>query len=148
MRRISVLLLCALAAGCASQDSGGVIRPALGDSSTTAGALRWPGKADYNAIAVAVKVRNQALRLTASNQKAHAAQLGMTTLVPLEHTMATGPCAAFVAHIYDELMDLNQAYPGEDWRPMVRVVAHDPSVVSQCASPGVRAHLGPSGLAR
>jgi hypothetical protein len=65
----------------------------------------------------------------------------MSTLVTLEDRMASGRCAAFVAHLYDELMDLDQAYPGGDWRPMVHVVAHDPTVASQCAAPPVRAQL-------
>ena len=79
---------------------------------------RWPDPANYNAITVAVKVRNQALHLKAWNEKAYAAQLALGTLVTLEGAMLPGRCARFVAHLYDELADLSQAYPGENWHPM------------------------------
>jgi hypothetical protein len=96
---------------------------------------RWPDPANYNAIVVAVKVRDQALHLTAWNEKAYAAELALGTLVTLEGSMLPGSCARFVAHLYDELADLSQAQPGENWRPMFDVVAHDPSAASQCAAP-------------
>jgi hypothetical protein len=49
--------------------------------------------------------------------------------------MLPGRCAQFVAHLYDELADLNQAYAGENWQPLVKDVAHDPSAQSQCLAP-------------
>jgi hypothetical protein len=103
---------------------------------------RWPDPANYNAIIVAVKVRDQALHLKMWNQKAYAAQLALGTLVTLEGSMLPGRCAHFVAHLYDELADLSQAQTGEDWQPMFDVVAHDPSAASQCAAPR-GAHSGP-----
>jgi hypothetical protein len=102
---------------------------------------RWPELANYNAIIVAVKVRDQALHLKAWNEKAYAAQLALGTLVTLAGSMLPGRCARFVAHLYDELADLSQAYPGENWRPMFAVVAHDPSAASRCAAPR-GAHVG------
>jgi hypothetical protein len=147
MRSLLALFVCMLAAGCASREPIVVNRPAVPDPPASSSASRWPDDADYNAIAIATRVRDQALRLTAWNEKAYAAQLGMSTLVTLEHTMRPGRCATFVAHLYDELMDLNQAYPREDWRPMVRVVAHGPSVASRCAPPARRADLRANHLA-
>jgi hypothetical protein len=94
----------------------------------------WPDVANYNVIVTAVELRDQALRLTTWERKSYAARLGLLLLVSLEGTIAPGKCATFGAHVYAELKDLNQAYPGEDWRPMVVVVAHDPSVASQCRS--------------
>jgi hypothetical protein len=59
------------------------------------------------------------------------------SLLTLEHKLRPGNCATFVAHVYSELMDLSQAYAGEDWRPMFVVVAHDRSVASQCKAPSL-----------
>jgi hypothetical protein len=104
---------------------------------------RWPDPANYNAIIVAVKVRDQALHhLKAWNEKAYAAQLALGTLATLAGTMLPGRCARFVAHLYDELADLSQAYAGENWQPLLQVVAHDPSARSQCSAPRT-AHIGP-----
>lgn len=109
------------------------------DSAAPAHPVRsqWPSDADYNTIATAVRVRDHALRLKPWNQKAYAAELGMRTLLTLEHKLRPGNCATFVAHVYSELMDLSQAYAGEDWRPMFVVVAHDSGVASQCRSPAL-----------
>ncbi len=101
----------------------------------------------YNVIVAAVKARDQALRLRAWNEKAYAADLALRTLITLAGQVRAGRCARFVAHVYDELSDLRQAYAGEDWRPMVAVVAHDPSAPSECrpppalATPGLQATL-------
>ncbi len=92
----------------------------------------WPDASNYNVVVAAVAARSQALHLRAWNEKAYAAELALRTLITLAGQIRTGKCAGFVAHIYDELTDLSQAYPGEDWRPLVAVVAHDPSVASQC----------------
>jgi hypothetical protein len=100
---------------------------------TPAPPSRWPADGDYQAIAVAAHVRLDALRL-GWRQKQYAAYLALFTLETL-HPMLPGPCATFAAHIYAELLDLHAAYQGEDWRPMVAVVRHDPSVASVCKPP-------------
>jgi hypothetical protein len=150
LRRFLALPACVLVTACASVAHG---RPATSSaaSQTRAAASRqapsqWPDVANYNAIVIAVKVRDQALGLRPWNEKAYAAQLALRTLATLAGTMRPGSCARFVAHVYDELWDLSDAYPSENWRPMFAVVAHDPSVVSQCAAPRVpqiRARIGP-----
>jgi hypothetical protein len=145
VRRFSVVAACILVTACASAGSARPpARPAPNQTVAVAHQIRsrWPDPANYNAIIVAVKVRDQALHLKAWNQKAYAAQLALRTLATLEGTMLPGSCARFVAHLYDELADLSQAYPGENWQPMFAVVAHDPSVASQCAPPQ-GAHTGP-----
>jgi hypothetical protein len=143
--RLSVLAACLAVTACGAVTS--VRAPARPAARQTAAAARptpsqWPDPANYNTIIVAVKVRDQALRLKAWNQKAYAAQLGLGTLATLAGTMLPGTCARFVAHLYDELTDLSQAYPGENWQPMFVVVAHDPSAASQCSAPRT-AHTGP-----
>lgn len=96
---------------------------------------QWPDSGNYTTIVLATRARDQALHLKAWNQKAYAAQLGLDTLVTLEHTMLLGICANYVAHLYDELLDLHDAYPGEEWHPMSVVVSHDPTAASQCRRP-------------
>jgi hypothetical protein len=139
-----VLAACVLVTACAS---GVRDRPA---TSATVGqtvsarrstSSQWPDPANYHTIVVAIEARNQALHLRAWNQKANAARLALGTLATLAGTMRPGKCARFVAHIYDELADLSQAYRGEQWKPMFVVVAHDPSVASQCAAPRAPARL-------
>jgi hypothetical protein len=138
VRRISVFAACILVTACASI---GTARPRAGATPAHAVSVarpipsRWPDPANYNAITVAVTVRDQALHLKMWNEKAYAAQLALGTLATLAGSMLPGRCARFVAHVYDELADLSQAYPGEDWQPMFDVVAHDPTVASQCAAP-------------
>jgi hypothetical protein len=128
MRRFLALPLCLLVAACGSA----LPHRRVSQADPAPRASPWPDTANYNAIVTAVEVRDHALHLKAWNQKAYAAQLALETLVTLEGTMRPGKCARFVAHIYDELTDLNQAYAGEDWHPMVVVVAHDRTVASQC----------------
>jgi hypothetical protein len=145
VRRCSVFAACVAVTACASAKSARPpTRPA--PSQTVAAAPqtrpRWPDPANYNAITVAVKVRNQALHLKVWDQKAYAAQLALRTLATLVGSMLPDKCARFVAHLYDELADLSQAYPGENWHPMFTVVAHDPSTSSQCSAPPA-AHTGP-----
>jgi hypothetical protein len=129
---------CVVIAGCGAAGQRHVSQP----STPTPVASQWPGDGDYNTITTAVKVRDQALRLRPWNQKAYAARLGLGTLVSLQGKLLPDRCATFVGHIYAELTDLNQAYAGEDWRPMFVVVARDPTVASQCKPPP--SFIGPS----
>ncbi len=128
MWRFLALPLCllAIACGAAPQNHHTV------SSDPAQSRSQWPDQANYNTIVVASNVRDQALHLRAWDQKAYAAELGLDTLVTLEHTMFPGRCASFVAHLYAELMDLHDAYPGENWHPMLVVVSRDPTVASQC----------------
>ena len=144
-RRFSVFAACVAVTACASVRSARPhARPAPNQTAAVTHQIRssWPDPANYNAIIVAVKVRDQALHLKAWNEKAYGAQLALWTLTTLEGSMLPGRCARFVAHLYDELADLSQAHPGEDWQPMFDVVAHDRSAASQCTTPR-GAHPGP-----
>lgn len=143
-RRFSIFAACVAVTACAAATTARPpVQPATGQTVPAARQTRsrWPDPANYNAIIVAVKVRNQALDLKMWNEKAYAAQLALGTLTTLEGSMLPGRCARFVAHLYDELADLSQAHPGEDWQPMFDVVARDPSASSQCSAPRT-AHIG------
>jgi hypothetical protein len=93
----------------------------------------WPSAADYGAIVSARLVIEQALRERDWRSKAYGALLGLKVLLTI-HPMAGGRCAWLVNRTYDELRDFVDAYQGENWAPMVTVVAHDPPVTI-CRAP-------------
>jgi hypothetical protein len=93
----------------------------------------WPSRADYGAIVSARLVIEQALRDRDWRSKAYGALLGLKVLLTI-HPMAGGRCAWLVNRTYDELRDFVDAYQGENWAPMVTVVAHDPAV-TVCRAP-------------
>lgn len=92
---------------------------------------QWPSDADYATLASARATVRQALTERDWRRKAGAAYYGLLAMMTL-HAMEPGPCASLVTHTYAELMDLRDAYRGEDWSPMVAVVRSDPSLASRC----------------
>ena len=49
--------------------------------------------------------------------------------------IAAGPCATYVTQLYGNLRDLMDAYPGENWRPLIRLVPRQPSLAHACRNP-------------
>jgi hypothetical protein len=136
-----------LAAGCGGGHGGPSAPTSLGGSSATTApgagpALSltgtaptpptpWPSAADYTTIKVAVSVRDRALfQRTDWRTKSLSASLALRTLMTVR--MAPGRCAAFVTFLYGNLLDLQEAYPGEDWRPLIRLVRRHPTLESSC----------------
>jgi hypothetical protein len=128
MWRFLALLLCFVAIGCGVAAHNR--QPVSADP--TQSRSQSHDEASYNTIVIAIELRDQALHLKAWNEKSYAAELGLLTLVTLEHTTLPRTCASFAAHLYAELLDLHDAYPGENWHPMFVVVSHDPTVASRC----------------
>jgi hypothetical protein len=94
----------------------------------------WPSAANYGTIKAAVAVRNDALfHQRGWRQKSFAASLAASTLLTVR--IEAGPCAAYVGELYGNLRDLMDAYPGEDWRPLVRFVRRQPSLARACKDP-------------
>jgi hypothetical protein len=94
----------------------------------------WPSVSDYQTIKTAVAVRDNALfHQTDWRRKSFAASLALRTLVTVR--MAVGHCAAYVTELYGNLRDLADAYPHEDWRPLVRTVRREPSLAAACQHP-------------
>ena len=94
----------------------------------------WPSAADYGTIKTALAVRDDALLHQRDwRRKSFAALLAARTLLTLR--ISAGTCAAYVAELYGSLRDLMDAYPGEDWRPLVRLVRHQPSLARACKQP-------------
>jgi hypothetical protein len=91
-----------------------------------------PGTADWQKIKTAARLRRTAL---APHRTAHfrafAASLGLGELVTI-HPLSPGRCRTAVIDLYNNLLDLEHAYPGESWNPLRRAVAKEPSI-SACA---------------
>jgi hypothetical protein len=106
----------------------------------------WPSAADYQTIKTAIAVRNDALiREPDWRRKSFAALLAARTLLTVR--IAEGRCAAYVTELYGNLRDLMDAYPGEDWRPLIRLVRREPPLTEACRQPkgvGARAALATS----
>jgi hypothetical protein len=95
----------------------------------------WPSAADYGTIRTAAAVRDQALFHERDwRRKSYAASLALRTLLTVR--LAPGPCATYVTELYGNLRDLADAYPGENWRPLVRLMLHQTSIGQACRQPG------------
>jgi hypothetical protein len=44
------------------------------------------------------------------------------------HPVLPGRCAVAVSYLYDNLLDLHNAYPGEDWQPLRHLTKTQPSL--------------------
>jgi hypothetical protein len=98
-----------------------------------------PNRADWERIQTAARLRDMAL---APHRTAHfrafAAYLGLSELVSI-HPLARGRCATAVTYLYNNLLDLENAYPGENWTPLRRAVAKEPSIHA-CAPRAAKRH--------
>jgi hypothetical protein len=104
----------------------------------------WPGAADYRTITIALAVRDDALFHQRDwRRKAFAASLAARTLLTVR--IAAGTCAGYVTELYGNLRDLMDAYPREDWRPLVRLVRHEPSLQRACKPPTTRSERARAG---
>jgi hypothetical protein len=105
-------------------------RPALPPHASTASAARStrPDRADREKIQTAARLRAAALAPHRTARfRAFAAYLGLTELVSI-HPLGPGRCATAVTYLYNNLLDLENAYPGENWNPLRRAVAKQPSI--------------------
>jgi hypothetical protein len=94
----------------------------------------WPSPADFGTIKIAVAVRDDALFHERDwRRKSFAASLALRTLLTVR--IGAGTCATYVTELYGNLRDLMDAYPGEDWRPLVRLLHHQPSLRRACRQP-------------
>jgi hypothetical protein len=135
MRGPLLIAVAALAAGCGTTTRGSpanVPRPVV--------STPWPNTADYETIKTAVSARDDALFHEPDwRRKSFAASLASRSLLTVR--MTAGSCATYVTELYGTLRDLIDAYPGEDWRPLLRVVRQQPSLASVCTPP-TNYHVG------
>ncbi len=116
-------------------------RPAPTRHASTRSARRpsRPDRADWEKIRTAARLRRIALaRHRTAHFRAFAANLGLSELVSIR-PLAPGRCATAVTYLYDNLLDLNNAYPGEKWKPLRRLVAKEPSIRA-CAPRPTKQH--------
>jgi hypothetical protein len=115
--------------------------PAQGPRASSGDATRSsrPDSVDWEKIKTAASLRRMAL---AAHRTAHfrafAAYLGLSELVSIRR-LAPGRCATAVTYLYNNLLDLENAHPGENWTPLRRVVAKEPSIHA-CAPRPARHH--------
>jgi hypothetical protein len=119
------------------------LRPALarGRHLSTGSAARSsrPDKADWEKIKTAATLRRIALAPHRTARfRAFAATLGLRELVSI-HPLARGRCATAVIDLYNNLLDLENAYPGENWAPLRRAVAKEP-LINACATRRAKQH--------
>ena len=138
-----------LVVGAAAAVSGGSASPVFAVAhgprvpvASTARSSR-PSKADWDKINTAARLRRTAL---APHRTAHfrafAAYLGLSQLVTI-HPLAAGPCRNAVIDLYNNLLDLENAYPGENWNPLRRAVAKEPPI--HACAPRRQHHARPPG---
>ena len=87
-----------------------------------------PDKADWVTIKTAAGLRRLALAPHRTARfRTFAAFLGLSQLASI-HPLAPGRCLIAVTDLYNNLRDLQNAQPGENWAPLRRAVATEPSV--------------------
>ena len=112
-------------------------RPApAADSVPLSGPPNRPNKADWQKIKAAAHTRDLALaRHRTARFRAFAGYLGLAELESIR-PLGKGPCLTAVTYLRNNLRDLENAFPGENWDPLRRAVAREPSIQA-CAPPAV-----------
>jgi hypothetical protein len=116
--------------------------PGVGGVFSTVPAPRArPDRADWQKIQAAAHLRDLALEPHRSAHfRSFSAFLGLSELVTI-HPLAPGPCATAVVYLYNNLLDLHNAEPGENWNPLRRAVAKEPSI--RACAPRAPRRVGP-----
>jgi hypothetical protein len=95
--------------------------------------------ADWATLQHVVQMRTMALAPgRTALYRSFAAYMGLSGLLEL-HPVRPGRCATAVSYLYDNLLDLHDAFAGEDWRPLRRLIRTQPplSVCTPRAAPRV-----------
>lgn len=87
-----------------------------------------PSRADWEKIQAAARMRRLGLaRHRTAHFRAYAGFLGLSELATI-HPLAAGRCREALRYLYGNLLDLRDAEPGENWTPLRRLVATEPSI--------------------
>jgi hypothetical protein len=87
-----------------------------------------PNEADWHKIQAAAHLRHMALaRHRTPRFRSFAATLGLGQLASV-HPLAPGRCLTAVIYLHNNLLDLANAFPGENWGPLRQAVAKEPSI--------------------
>src|ERR1700749_5049863 len=105
-----------------------VASPAAPAASAAASLPSRPSKADWHKIQTAASLRKLALaRHRTARFRSFTASLGLGELAGV-HPLAPGRCRNAVTDLGNNLLDLENAFPGENWNPLRRAVAKEPSI--------------------
>lgn len=87
-----------------------------------------PDRADWERIQAAARFRSIGLaRHRTAHFRAYAGSLGLSELETIQ-PLAPGRCREALTYLYGNLLDLQDAQPGENWTPLRRLVAREPSI--------------------
>jgi len=87
-----------------------------------------PDQADWRRIQDAAGLRHLALeKHRTAHFRSFSAALGLSELNVIR-PLGPGRCQTSVKFLYDNLLDLENASPGENWNPLRRLVAKGPSI--------------------
>jgi len=105
-----------------------VVAAAVQKASAAASLPSRPSKADWHKIQTAASLRKLALaRHRTAHFRSFTASLGLGQLASV-HPLAPGRCRNAVTDLGNNLLDLENAFPGENWNPLRRAVAKEPSI--------------------
>jgi hypothetical protein len=97
-------------------------------SATAATRPARPNHADWEKIRAAAGLRRLALAPHRTARfRVFTANLGLQELTTI-HPLGPGRCATAVIYLYNNLLDLDNAQPGENWVPLRRLVAKEPTI--------------------
>jgi len=87
-----------------------------------------PDEADWEKIKAAAHLRNLGMaRHRTAHFRVFAGWLGLSELATIQ-PLAPGPCRTALTYLYGNLLDLQNAERGENFAPLRRFVAHEPSI--------------------
>ena len=140
IRRLSLIVTAAIALIAGSATTTGITtagasssprsaRTNVSDPSVASATRRaLPDRADWEKIKAAAQFRRIGLapRRTA-HFRAYAGSLGLSELETIQ-PLGPGRCREALTYLYGNLLDLQDAQPGENWTPLRRLVAREPSI--------------------
>ena len=87
-----------------------------------------PDQADWEKIKAAARFRRIGLAPhRTAHFRAYAGSLGLSELETIQ-PLGPGRCRRALTYLYGNLLDLQDAAPGENWAPLRRLVAREPSI--------------------
>ena len=99
-----------------------------------------PDQADWEQIQAAARMRRLGLaRHRTAHFRSYAGFLGLSELATIQ-PLGPGRCREALRYLYGNLLDLRDAQPGENWTPLRRLVATEPSIRA-CTPRGAKPQL-------
>jgi hypothetical protein len=105
-------------------------RPGHDRNATIGSAARRerPDEADWQKIKAAARLRNMGMaRHRTAHFRVFAGSLGLSELSTIQ-PLAPGSCRTALTYLYGNLLDLQNAERGENFAPLRRFVAREPSI--------------------